>query len=113
MRVCVSPTLNLAKFCNFGRNRVWLSGFHHLSSLALVEGRLTLRAGVRSFHAGPPEVHVQTTLDEMNQPLLDYKRRMNPVDRTAQTIPPFIWFRLRAAGFLAFLLKQPDEQKPD
>jgi Cdc6-like AAA superfamily ATPase len=49
-----------------------------------------------TVEATPPESrifswrsHYKRLLLAMNEPLVDHKRRMNPVDRTAQTMPPF------------------------
>ncbi|OLE57552.1 MAG: hypothetical protein AUI36_14540 [Cyanobacteria bacterium 13_1_40CM_2_61_4] len=51
---------------------------------------------VVTVEATPPESgsfswrsYFKRLLLEMNEPLVDHKRRMNPVDRTAQTMPPF------------------------
>lgn len=51
---------------------------------------------VVTIEATPPESrtfswrsHFKRLLLAMNEPLVDCKRRLNPVDRTAQTLPPF------------------------
>ncbi len=51
---------------------------------------------VVTVEATPPESrsfswrsHFKRLLLAMNEPLVDHKRRMNPIDRTAQTMPPF------------------------
>lgn len=68
-----------------------------LSATALEEGAPDpALLPVVTVEATPPESgsfswrsYFKRLLLEMNEPLVDYKRRMNPVDRTAQTMPLF------------------------
>ncbi len=70
---------------------------HLLHATALEEGAPDPAfLPVVTVEATPPEAgsfswrsYFKRLLLEMNEPLVDYKRRINPVDRTAQTMPPF------------------------
>ena len=75
-----------------------LRKLQHLLSATAMEGGTPDSAllPVVTVEATPPESgnfswrsYFKRLLLEMNEPLVDYKRRMNPVDRTAQTIRSF------------------------